>query len=233
MEPAVQQKFEALLARREAGEPVAYLTGEREFWSLPLAVNSYTLIPRPETETLIEWALDLPLPADAQVMDLGTGSGAIALALASERPRWQVVAIDASEEALTVARSNASTCNLQRVQMLQSDWFEGVTGSQFNLLVSNPPYVDSADVHLQQGDVRFEPQSALVSADNGLADIAHIIDKAPKHLLAAGWLLLEHGFAQGAAVRQLLASRGFTEVTTRSDLAGLERISGGRWHAER
>jgi release factor glutamine methyltransferase len=225
-EPQLEH-YRQLLARRRDGQPVAYLTGEREFWSLPIKVNQHTLIPRPETETLVSWALELALPAAAQVLDLGTGSGAIALALASERPGWRVTGVDASEEALAVARRNAVDLELERVCFKSSDWYQEVAGQRFHLLVANPPYVDPVDPHLQQGDVRFEPRSALVAAQAGLADLALLVAGAPARLHAGGWLLLEHGFDQGEPVRALLRQAGFARIATRTDLAGMERISGG------
>lgn len=229
---ALADKFATLLQKRRQGQPVAYLTGLREFWTLQLAVNNATLIPRPETETLVDWALQLPLPADAQVLDLGTGSGAIALAVASERPGWRVTGVDSSEGALEVARHNAQRAELPAVSFVQSNWYEALAGQRYHLLLANPPYIEDNDPHLQQGDLRFEPRSALVAADSGLADLRRIINGASAHLAGDGWLLLEHGFEQGAAVRALLQAAGLREVATRADMAGRERISGGCRNAE-
>lgn len=224
--------FRQLLKRRSEGEPVAYLTGTRDFWTLQLSVSASTLIPRPETETLVSWALELPLPQQARVADLGTGTGAIALALASERSQWVVSALDSSAEALRVAAYNAQQAGLGQVEILPSHWYEALAGRRFDLLVSNPPYIAAEDPHLARGDLRFEPRAALVASGGGLDDLAHLVSGAGDHLQAGGWLLLEHGYDQGAAVRQMLAAAGFSEVQTRRDLAGLDRISGGRWHAE-
>ena len=225
----------ALLQRRIAGEPVAYLCGQRDFWSLTLDVNPSTPIPRGDTETLIEWALELPVLATANVLDLGTGTGAIALALASEQPSWHVQGVDFQAEAVALARTNAAKNNLSRVTFEQSDWFSAlaVGAGRFDLIVSNPPYIDGADEHLQQGDVRFEPRSALVAEEQGLADLRHIIEQAPDYLTADGWLLLEHGWQQADAVCELLRQRGFTDVENRCDLGANPRISGGRWPAQR
>lgn len=223
-----QQAADALLARRLAGEPVAYLLGERDFWSLSLNVNPSTLIPRPDTETLVEWALELPLPANSRVLDLGTGTGAIALALASEQPSWKVSGVDFNADAVALAQANAARNQLARVSFMQSDWYSAVSGD-FDLIVSNPPYIDEDDEHLAQGDVRFEPRSALVADNHGLSDLALIIDRAPGFLRANGWLLLEHGYQQADAVCELLRARGFAEVSNRRDLGGQPRISGGRW----
>ena len=216
---------DSLLGRRERGEPMAYITGRREFWSLPLQVNPSTLIPRPDTETLVEWALELDLPARSRVLDLGTGTGAIALALASERPEWQVIAVDLNACAVELARTNARDLELP-VDVFQSAWFDSVSG-RFDLIVSNPPYIDPDDEHLQQGDVRFEPASALIAAEAGLADLSHIIRSAPEYLEPGGWLLLEHGYDQAQAVCKLLEQQGFMSVSVRRDLGGQARISGG------
>jgi len=224
--------FRQLLEQRRCGQPVAYLLGQREFWSLSLAVNPHTLIPRPETETLVSWALELPLPANARVLDLGTGSGAIALALASERPLWQVQGLDASEDALFVARHNAAQLQLERVSFYQSNWYCAVVGQQFDLLVANPPYIAPQDCHLRRGDVRFEPKSALVAAQDGMADLVALVEGAQAQLHTDGWIMLEHGFSQGEAVRGLLKRAGFSSIATRNDLAGQERVTGGRKSVE-
>lgn len=220
----------SLLALRQQGQPIAYLCGMREFWSLPLSVSSATLIPRPDTETLVEWALTLPLPEHARVLDLGTGTGAIALALASERPQWHITAVDSQPEAVALALSNRNKLQLP-IQVQLSDWFSAVTGS-FDLIVSNPPYIDPLDPHLQQGDVRFEPHSALIAADHGMADLTHIIEQAPRFLHPDGWLLLEHGYQQAELVVAALQRQHFVDCRTQSDLAGQPRISGGCWHAQ-
>ena len=225
--PGAEQQFRELMIRRAAGEPVAYLTGQRGFWSLDLEVSADTLIPRPDTETLIIWALELPLPSAARVVDLGTGSGAIACALAAERPNWSMTATDASAAALQVARRNSERHCAGRLRLRQGSWFEPLGSTSYDLIVCNPPYIAASDPHLQQGDVRFEPDSALVSGDDGLDALRHIAATSGSHLCAGGYLLLEHGYQQGAAVRELLVEAGFDQVATRCDLAGQERISGG------
>ena len=224
-----QTRYRELLQRRLRGEPVAYLLGEREFFGLKFKVTPATLIPRPETELLVE----LVLPRISQqglcrVLDLGTGSGAIALALAHARPDVEVLGCDASTTALTVAQANAQQLAIANVAFIHSDWFEAFTAQKFNIIVSNPPYIAAGDPHLAQGDVRFEPISALVSGSDGLHDIRHIAAHAPDYLEPGGWLLLEHGYDQAAQVRELLQQAGFDVVFSACDLAGIERVSGGR-----
>ena len=224
-----QTHYQELLQRRLRGEPVAYLLGEREFFGLKFKVTPATLIPRPETELLVE----LVLPRISQeglcrVLDLGTGSGAIALALAHARPDIEVLGSDASTTALTVAQANAQQLAISNVAFIHSDWFEAFTAQKFNIIVSNPPYIAAGDPHLARGDVRFEPISALVSGSDGLHDIRHIVVHAPDYLEAGGWLLLEHGYDQAVQVRDLMRQAGFDAVFSACDLAGIERVSGGR-----
>ncbi|MFK2877373.1 peptide chain release factor N(5)-glutamine methyltransferase [Rhodanobacter hydrolyticus] len=225
----VQTAFDTLVARRAAGEPVAYLTGRRGFWTLELEVTPATLIPRPETELLVELALErLPRDAAARVADLGTGSGAIALAIASERPQVQVVATDASAAALVVARHNAQRLGIANVRFAQGDWLAPLAGERFELIVSNPPYIEAADRHLAEGDLRYEPAAALASGADGLDDIRRIVAGAPAHLEAGGWLLFEHGWDQGDAASALLRAAGYAQVFTAQDLEARDRVSGGR-----
>lgn len=223
------ERFEALVQRRAQGEPVAYLTGQRGFWRFDLQVGPATLIPRPETERLVELALErLPEDRALRVADLGTGSGAIALAIAVERPRAVVVATDASAGALEVARGNAARLELRNIEFRLGDWLAPLHGERFALIASNPPYIASGDPHLDEGDLRFEPASALASGPDGLDAIQVIAAHAPAHLEPGGWLLLEHGWDQGAAVRALLTSVGFVEVATELDLEGRDRVTMGR-----
>lgn len=221
--------YQELLQRRLRGEPVAYLLGEREFFGLMFTVTPATLIPRPETELLVELALShIPQQSFYRVLDLGTGSGAIALALAHARPDVEVLGCDASTTALAVAHANAQQLGVANAAFIHSDWFEAFTTQKFNIIVSNPPYIAAGDPHLARGDVRFEPISALVSGGDGLHDIRHIAAHAPDHLEPGGWLLLEHGYDQAAQVSELLLQAGFDEVFSACDLAGIERVSGGR-----
>lgn len=230
-EPAAAQLacYQAALARRRAGEPVAYILGRQGFWSLELDVARHTLIPRPDTEVLVETALALLPATPLQGLDLGTGTGAIALALACERPAWQMTGVDRVAAAVALAQGNGARLQLTNARFAESCWFSALAGQRFQLIVSNPPYIAAADPHLSQGDVRFEPSSALVAGVDGLDDIRLIIEQAPAHLLGGGWLLLEHGFEQAEAVRELLSRRGFTAVDSRRDLGGHQRISVGQW----
>ncbi len=227
---------EALLTRRAHGEPVAYILGEREFWSLPLRVDEHTLIPRPDTETLVERALALRTAVDAlppaglrpRVLDLGTGSGAIALALAGEAPQWEITATDISRDALRLASANAERLGLT-LRLLQGHWWHALEGEeQFHLVVSNPPYLRQDDPHLREGDVRFEPRSALASGREGLDALREIIGAGHSRLVDGGWLLVEHGYEQGESVRALFHEADYVEVLTHRDLAGHQRITQGR-----
>ena len=222
--------FDALIERRARGEPVAYLTGARGFHALELQVTPDVLIPRPETELLVELAVQrIPPNAECSIADLGTGSGAIALAIARARPRTRVLATDASRAALAVAGANAEALKLTNVEFAQGDWCTALGESRdFDLIVSNPPYIAEGDPHLRQGDLRFEPRAALASGVDGLDAIRIIIRDARAHLREGGWLLLEHGLEQGAAVRGLLERSGYGEVFTERDLENRERVSGGR-----
>jgi len=222
------QTYAGYLHRRRSGEPVAYILGQQGFWKLDLEVAPHTLIPRPDTELLVETALELQPATPAKVLDLGTGTGAIALALASECPAWQVTALDRVEEAVALAERNRQRLGLGNVKVLASHWFSALDGERFDLILSNPPYIAAEDPHLAAGDVRFEPSSALVAGVDGLDDLRLIVGKAPAHLLPGGWLLLEHGYDQAPAVRALLTGQGFIEVASRKDLGGHERISLGR-----
>jgi release factor glutamine methyltransferase len=227
--PLVRARYDALVQRRARGEPVAYLTGSRGFWTLGLQVTPDTLIPRAETELLVELALErLPGDRDLRVTDLGTGSGAIALALASERPRAMVLATDASDAALAVARRNAAALGIASIAFAQGDWCGALGTGTFDLIASNPPYLADADPHRWAGDLRFEPVAALVSGSDGLDALRSIVRDAPAHLVAGGWLLLEHGWEQGDAVRRLLVDAGFVDVATGQDLEHRDRVTLGR-----
>ncbi len=224
-------KLTALFARRGAGEPVAYLTGEREFYGLPFRVSPAVLIPRPETELLVDFALEVVgLAATARVLDLGTGSGCIAIAIAKQRPQAQVTAVDRSGKALAMARVNGQALSVANVRFVEGDWFAASEGeARYGLIVANPPYVAAGDPHLAQGDLRFEPAAALASGAEGLDAIRTIVAAAPAHLEAGGWLAFEHGYDQAEVCRELLARAGFKAVFSRRDLAGIERLSGGRY----
>ena len=225
--------FLALARRRREGEPVGYLTGIREFWGLPLAVSPAVLLPRPETEAVVEIALaHLPADGETRVLDLGTGSGAIALAIAHECPRARVLATDASVAALAVARANAQRLGLANVEFLQADWYDGVPatwhGAPFDVVASNPPYVVAGDPHLAEGDLRFEPAAALSPGGDGLRALRRIVAGAPGHLVPGGTLVVEHGYDQSDAVRALFVAAGFTGIIAARDLAGIPRVVAGR-----
>lgn len=228
LDEAHSAAYGALLLRRLQGEPVAYILGEREFFGLNLKVTPATLIPRPETELLVELALArIPARGGFRVLDLGTGSGAIALAIAHARPDIEVVAVDASEAALQVGRENAERLNIRNASFLLSDWFSALNGQRYDLIVSNPPYVAAGDIHLTRDDARFEPLSALAAGTDGLDDIRRIVVRARDFLARRAWLLLEHGYDQAAAVRTLLDRHGYADVFSARDIAGIERVSGG------
>lgn len=225
-----QAAFDTVLRRRLAGEPVAYIVGEREFWSLPLKVAPHTLIPRPDTERLVELALEKVPAEPCSVLDLGTGTGAIALAIASERPELSVTGIDMRPEAAQLALENSQNLKITNTRFLSGSWYSPLTPDErFAVVVSNPPYIDKTDPHLEQGDVRFEPKSALVAEENGLADIRIISKQGRQYLQTGGWLLMEHGFEQGEAVRAILLELGYNQVSTAQDYAGLDRVTMGCW----
>jgi release factor glutamine methyltransferase len=222
-----QRNFLALCARRAKGEPVAYLLGKRGFWKAELEVNPAVLIPRPETELLVELALQLGANLEGKVADLGTGSGAIAIALAGERADWQVYATELSAEAQSVAATNFRNSALPNLHLLAGSWCNPLPAHDFVLIASNPPYIDENDPHLEQGDIRFEPRSALVAPDTGMADLCRIAEQSRDYLVEGGWLLLEHGWQQGSAVRRLLEGLGYTEVRTHFDHGNRERVTVG------
>ncbi len=225
-------RFRELVIARAGGTPIAYLLGTRDFWTLSLNVSPAVLIPRPETELLVELAIArADAPEQCRVLDLGTGSGAIALAIATQRPRWSVTATDASDEALTVARANAASAGLEHVRFVAGDWYAAVKDARFDLIVSNPPYIRADDHHLREGDLRFEPMHALASGPDGLDDLRRIVAGAPAHLASRGWLGVEHGHDQGADVRALFDAAGFRAVVSARDLAGHERVTHGEWRA--
>ena len=227
-DPSAAETFHELVRRRRSGEPVAYLVGRREFYGLEFRVTPDVLIPRADTETLVDTALEILVDGSPHdVLDLGTGSGCVAIAIAHERPEVRVTAVDVSKPALGVARANAATIGVN-VELVQGEWFQQLTGRRFDLVVSNPPYVATGDPHLQRGDLRFEPATALASGEDGLADIRVIAADAPAYLREGGWLLFEHGYEQAEVCRDLLLDAGFGEVIRRADIAGLPRVAGGR-----
>lgn len=225
---SAQKSFSSLVEQRLQGRPIAYLLGEREFYGRRFLVDERVLIPRPETELLVELALALQLPAHASICDVGTGSGCISLTLAAERPHWQVAALDKSAAALEVARKNLDHMKLENVGLRQSDLLHATGAEKFDLIVSNPPYIAQADEHLDKGDLRFEPRGALEAGADGLDLIRALVTQAPEKLNDGGWLLIEHGYDQAAAVRQLLGRAGFDEVGSHRDLAAIERVTGGK-----
>lgn len=227
--PAVQGRYSNFVARRAAGEPFAYIVGFKEFWTLRLAVTPAVLVPRPETELLVERSLAVRPDITGRVVDLGTGSGAIALALASERPQWQVTATELSADALAVARANAAALGLSRVELLQGDWFEPLGDRRFDLIVSNPPYIGAGEKELASPALQHEPRSALSPGADGMACLRAIIRAAPPHLEHGGWLLLEHGATQADDVARELVVRGFRRVRSLRDLAGHERMTEASW----
>jgi release factor glutamine methyltransferase len=230
VESTVMDTFNTFLARRLSGEPVAYILGYREFWSLNLAVSPTTLIPRADTERLIEVALEKLHHISGPILDLGTGTGAIALALASELPQVEVIGVDVMQQAQQLAASNAERLGIRNCRFLHGSWFDPIEhGTKFALIVSNPPYIDGEDPHLSLGDVRFEPKSALVAANHGMADICHIARAAGEYLQSQGWLVFEHGYDQGIQVRQELVALGYLQVETFQDYAGHDRVTVGQY----
>ncbi len=231
---AEQQQFHDYVARRKDGEPVAYVIGEREFFGLNFKITPAVLIPRPETELLVEQALErLPEHHSAKLLDLGTGSGTIAIAIAEHRSLAKITAVDASENALIIAKDNAQRLLPDRaasITFIQSDWFEVLQNERFDMIVANPPYIADDDPHLAQGDLRFEPREALAAGPRGLSALAHIARNAAPRLAPGGWLLLEHGYDQGTACRDLLTAAGFSSVATHKDLAGIDRVTLGQCH---
>ncbi len=230
--PWEHARFDALVAARAQGTPVAYLTGEREFWGLRLATSPTTLIPRPDTETLVELALNRATLSAGRLLDLGTGTGAIALAFASEQPSWRVLGVDVREEAVALATCNARALGIANVRFLLSDWFGALesqeeAGLLFDIIVSNPPYIAADDPHLGAGDVRFEPRSALVADADGMGDLLHLVNAAQGYLATSGWLMLEHGYQQAEKVREALECAGYQNVESVRDLGGHERVTLG------
>ncbi|QJD70249.1 peptide chain release factor N(5)-glutamine methyltransferase [Marinobacterium sp. LSUCC0821] len=231
LSPDQQSHFLELFNQRLQGRPIAHITGSRGFWNFDLEVNPSTLIPRSDTEVLVETALELVDSLDARVVDLGTGTGAIALALALEHPNWRVEACDRILEAVLLARKNAVRLGAANMTVFEGSWFDPLSG-RYQLIVSNPPYIDPVDPHLNQGDLVYEPSSALVADERGLADLHYIIDNAPNYLAEGGWLLMEHGYDQAETVAKRLAERGFSNLVMREDFGGNPRVSGGCWRSK-
>jgi len=228
LETTLYQKFEALILKRLEGIPIAHLTNEREFWSLPLYVTSDTLIPRPETELLIELTLSLlGKNSSCSVLELGTGTGAISLALAKEKPEWNILATDLSQAALRVAQKNAERHQTQNITFIQSNWFEMIPQKTFNLIISNPPYLAEHDPHQHKGDLRYEPKQALVSGTDGLDDLKYIIQKSHHYLVSGGLVLLEHGYNQAEPIKNCFSDENYHRTQCWQDTAGLDRVSGG------
>lgn len=225
VEESITLRFADLVKQRALGTPIAYLIGYRDFWSLRLAVSEHTLIPRPETEVVVETVLGLVLPEHTNMLDLGTGTGAIALSLATEKPLWDITGIDLVHEAIDLARRNAQDHHLTNANFYQSSWFDQVQNKPFNVIVSNPPYVESNSKYLAEGDVRFEPLSALTSGEDGLDDIRYIAQHAPAYLVAGGYLVFEHGFNQADAIHRLLSHLGYYDIQLVRDLNGLARVT--------
>lgn len=224
-----QSEYQSLIQRRQQGLPVAHLTAQREFWSLDFAVNNSTLIPRPETETLVEFILDrFNNKKKLSMLDMGTGTGAIAIAIAKEKPQWNIVASEISEAALKLARENCNKHQANNITLIHSHWFNNITQNDFDIIVSNPPYIATDDPHLQQGDVRFEPESALISGETGMNDIEHICLHAKSHLKNNGWLIIEHGYNQKLQVADCFARNGFIQIEQKQDLSGHTRMTAGR-----
>nr|BET44822.1 MAG: peptide chain release factor N(5)-glutamine methyltransferase [Candidatus Aschnera chinzeii] len=224
-----EKKLQYLLCRRIKGEPIAYIIEEKEFWSLSLKISNNVFIPRNDTECLIEHALLLISNKSAKILDLGTGSGAIALALAIEYPNSQIIGVDCYNEALSIARFNANNLSIKNVTFVKSNWFNVLTSQKFDLIISNPPYIDKLDKNLKFGDISFEPKNALVSSNNGMYDIKLIIRKSRNYLINNGWLIIEHGWLQGEFVRQIFKQCKYVDICTYHDYAGNERLTIGRW----
>lgn len=222
-------RYLQLVQQRKKGVPVAHLTGHREFWSLNFSVNSSTLIPRPETETLIEFILEkFNDKEDLKLLDMGTGTGAIAISIAREKPEWKIFASDISEQALNLAVQNSENHQTSNITLIHSDWFNDITDHDFDIIISNPPYISDDDPHLSEGDVRFEPQSALTSGETGMDDIEHLCSRAKDHLVNNGWLIVEHGYNQKQQVADCFSENGYTDIEQKQDLSGHTRMTAGK-----